>query len=70
MLVAIPMIVLGGYISYMFAKSYGKSQTFCILSIFFGGITVLIMGFDKSTQYVGPKGEPQFNSFNNYNNYY
>ena len=70
MLISIPLAVLGGYTSYMFAKSYGKSQTFCILSIFFGGITVLIMGFDKSTQYVGPKGEPQFNSFNNYNNYY
>ena len=70
MLISIPLAVLGGYTSYMFAKSYGKSQTFCILSIFFGGITVLIMGFDKSTQYVGPKGEPQFNSFNKYNNYY
>ena len=70
LLISIPLAVLGGYTSYMFAKSYGKSQTFCILSIFFGGITVLIMGFDKSTQYVGPKGEPQFNSFNNYNNYY
>lgn len=70
MLISLPLAVLGGYTSYMFAKSYGKSQTFCILSIFFGGITVLIMGFDKSTQYVGPKGEPQFNSFNNYNNYY
>ena len=70
MLVSLPLAVLGGYTSYMFAKSYGKSQAFCILSIFFSGITVLIMGFDKSTQYVGPKGEPQFNSFNNYNNYY
>ncbi len=70
MLVAIPMIVLGGYISYMFPKSYGKSPTFCALSIIFNSITFIIMGFEKSTQYVGPKGEPQFNSFNNYNNYY
>ncbi len=70
MLISLPLAVLGGYTAYMFAKSYGKSQTFCVLSIFFSGITVLIMGFDKSTQYVGPKGEPQFNSFNNYNKYY
>lgn len=70
MLISLPLAVLGGYTSYMFAKSYGKSQAFCVLSIFFSGITVLIMGFDKSTQYVGPKGVPQYNNFNNYNNYY
>ncbi len=69
MLISIPLAVLDGYTSYMFAKSYGKSQTFCILSIFFGGITVLIMGFDKSTQYVGPKGEPQYGGYGDYNNY-
>mgnify|MGYP003300123300 FL=1 len=65
----IPMYVIAGYTNYMFAKSYGKSQTFCILTIFFSGITLLIMGFDKSTEYVGPKGiSPYNNYYNNYNN--
>ncbi len=68
--IAILMAILGGYTAYMFAKSYGKSDLFCVLSIFFSGITFIIMGFDKSTQYVGPKGVPQYNNFNNYNNYY
>ncbi len=62
----IPICVIAGYIYYMFPKSYGKSQLFCILSIFFPQIMVIIMGFDKSTQYVGPKGVPMYNNYNNY----
>lgn len=61
------MAGLAGYACYMFAKSYGKSEAFCILSILFSGITFIIMGFDKSTQYIGPKGIPQNNGY--YNNY-
>ncbi len=57
---------IGMYTYYMFAKSYGKSQAFCILSIFFPQIMVIIMGFDKTTQYVGPKGVPQYNGYNKY----
>lgn len=62
----IPICVIAGYIYYMFPKSYGKSQLFCILSIFFPQIMVIIMGFDSSTQYVGPKGVPMYNNYNNY----
>lgn len=51
------------YISYLFPKSYGKSDVFCVLSIFFAPIMVIIMGFDKSTAYVGPKGIPQNNNY-------
>lgn len=63
MVTYVGLIVIQGYVSYMFAKSYGKSTAFCVLSIFFFPIMVIIMGFDKSTMYVGPKGIPQ-------NNYY
>ncbi len=64
-LISLASLVVNGYICYMFAKSYGKSTTFSVLSILFGGITILIMGFDRNTQYVGPKGVPQFNGFDN-----
>lgn len=74
-LLAIPSLVLSigtmviiSYSNYMFAKSFGKSDVFCVLSIFFGTITIIIMGFDKSIEYVGPRGVPQNNGF--YNNYY
>lgn len=59
----IGLIVVQGYLSYMFPKSYGKSTAFCVLSIFFFPIMVIIMGFDKSTMYVGPKGIPQNNNY-------
>lgn len=64
-LTGIVMAVIGGYICYMFPKSYGKSTTFCILSIFFFPITNMIMGFDKTITYVGPKGVPK-NSYSYY----
>ena len=48
--------VLGGYINYMFAKSYGQSDVMCILAIFFTPIVYLIMAFSKDTQYIGPQG--------------
>ncbi len=64
--IIVPICIIAGYVSYMFAKSYGKSQAFCILSIFFPQIMVIIMGFDKTTQYVGPKGVPMYNNYNNY----
>jgi hypothetical protein len=48
--------VLGGYINYMFAKSYGQSDVMCILAIFFTPIILLIMAFSKDTQYIGPQG--------------
>lgn len=63
LIIIIPMYIIVGYIYYMFAKSYGKSQLFCILSIFFPQIMTIIMGFDKSTQYVGPKGVPMYNNY-------
>lgn len=65
----IPMYIIAGYTYYMFAKSYGKSDLFCVLSIFFSGITFLIMGFDASTSYVGPKGISQYNNYGGYNGY-
>lgn len=67
--IMIPLYIIAGYTYYMFAKSYGKSDIFCILSIFFSGITFLIMGFDASTSYVGPKGIPQYGNYNSYGNY-
>ena len=48
--------VLGGYLNYMFAKSYGQSDVMCILAIFFTPIILLIMAFSKDTQYIGPQG--------------
>ncbi|MDE6775204.1 MAG: hypothetical protein K2J37_02720 [Ruminococcus sp.] len=66
----IAISVIAAYVYYMFAKSYGKSTGFCILSIFFGAITIIIMGFDNNTAYVGPMGIPQNNYYNGPNNYY
>ncbi len=63
LILLIPMCIMAGYIYYMFAKAYGKSITFCVLSIFFSGITFIIMGLDKSTQYVGPNGIPQYKDY-------
>ncbi|MBO5163857.1 MAG: hypothetical protein J6B75_05350 [Ruminococcus sp.] len=60
-LMIVPLYIIAGYTSYMFAKSYGKSTAFCVLSIFFSQIMILIMGFDKNTCYVGPKGVPYTN---------
>lgn len=54
----IGLIAIVLYVCYMFTKSYGKSTAFCVLSIFFFPITLIIMGFDKSVKYVGPKGIP------------
>lgn len=65
MFMGIGMAVIAGYMSYMFSKSYGKSTTFCVLSIFFFPITNMIMGFDKTITYVGPKGVPK-NSYSYY----
>jgi len=62
-LMIIPLYVIAGYTNYMFAKSYGKSTAFCVLSIFFSGIMILIMGFDKNTYYVGPKGISQYDQY-------
>lgn len=62
-LMMIPLYAIASYTGYMFAKSFGKSTTFCVLSIFFSQITILIMAFDKKTVYVGPKGIPQYNTF-------
>jgi hypothetical protein len=53
---ALGAAVIGGYLSYMFAKSYGQSDVMCILAIFFAPIILTIMAFSKNTQYVGPQG--------------
>lgn len=63
LIIIVPICIIAGYISYMFAKSYGKSLVFCVLSIFFPQIMVIIMGLDKSTQYVGPNGIPQYKGY-------
>ena len=70
LIMLVPLCGIAYYVSYKFAKAYGKSQAFCILSIFFPQIMIIIMGFDKSTQYVGPKGVPLYNNSDKYNNYY
>ncbi len=62
-LMLVPLYIIAGYTGYMFAKSYGKSTAFCVLSIFFSQIMILIMGFDKNTYYVGPKGVPQYDQY-------
>ena len=56
LVVSLGAAVIGGYLSYMFTKSYGKSNTMCILSIFFAPIIFMIMAFGKDTQYIGPQG--------------
>lgn len=53
---ALGAAVLGGYLNYMFTKSFGQSDTMCILSIFFAPIIFLIMAFKSDVQYVGPQG--------------
>lgn len=55
----IPVCVIAGYVSYMFGKSYGKPTAWNVCMIFFAPILMIIMGFDKNTFYVGPKGIPQ-----------
>lgn len=52
---SIAMAVIGGYFSYIFTESYGKETIWCVLSIFFFPIIMLILAFDKNTHYVGPK---------------
>lgn len=66
-LFSIPMYVLSGYVNYMFAKSYGQSTVVCVLSIFFGGIIFIVLGFDSKTVYIGPKGIPT--AYNQYNRF-
>lgn len=56
----LPICVIACYVNYIFAKAYGKSTLFCVLSIFFPQIMIIIMGFDKSTQYIGPQNVPQW----------
>lgn len=53
LIMLVPLCGIAYYVSYKFAKAYGKSQAFCVLSIFFPQIMIIIMGFDKTTQYVG-----------------
>ncbi len=57
--IMIPVCVIAGYVSYMFGKSYGKPTAWNVCMIFFSPILMIIMGFDKNTYYVGPKGIPQ-----------
>lgn len=52
---AIGMAVIGGYFHYVFTESYGKETVWCVLSIFFFPIIMLILAFDKNTHYAGPK---------------
>ena len=52
---SIAMAVLAGYFHYVFTESYGKETIWCVLSIFFFPIIMLILAFDKNTHYVGPK---------------
>lgn len=57
--IMIPVCVIAGYVSYMFGKSYGKPTAWNVCMIFFSPILMIIMGFDKNTFYIGPKGIPQ-----------
>lgn len=57
--IMIPLYVIAGYTSYMFGKSYGKPTAWNVCMIFFAPILMIIMGFDKNTFYVGPKGIPK-----------
>lgn len=69
-LISIPMCVLSGYVNYMFAKSYGQTTLVCVLSIFFGGIVFIVLGFDRKTVYIGPKGIPTgYNQLDHRNTY-
>lgn len=55
----IPLYIIAGYVSYMFGKSYGKPIAWNVCMIFFSPIMMIIMGFDKNTIYIGPKGMPK-----------
>lgn len=57
--IMIPACVIGGYTSYMFSKSYGKPTLWNVCMIFLSPILMIVMGFDKNTEYVGPKGIPR-----------
>lgn len=68
-IVSLASLVVTCYVYFMFAKSYGQSTAMCILAILFGGIIFIIMAFNKNTEYVGPKGVSNNNSYNNYNSF-
>ena len=54
MVVSLVMAVVSGIHSFFYAKSFGKSTAFCVLTIFFTPIMLIIMAIDKNnTQYVG-----------------
>ncbi len=59
MAIMIPVYIIAGYVSYMFGKSYGKPTVWNVCMIFISPILMIVMGFDKNTYYVGPKGIPQ-----------
>lgn len=63
MLLILPLYAISAYSSFMFGKAYGKSDVWNICMIFFSPIMIIIMGLDKKTVYVGPKGIPQNNNY-------
>ncbi|MBR3534249.1 MAG: hypothetical protein IKN85_00320 [Oscillospiraceae bacterium] len=71
MVLSISMAVLNGILMFKFAKSYGKSEGWCVAMIFLSGILIIAMGFDKELKYVGPNGVPTSDQYgvDNYNNY-
>ena len=74
MVLSIGMAVLNGILMFKLAKSYGKSEGWCVAMIFLSGILIIAMGFDKDLKYIGPNGVPsdQYvpDNYNNNNNYY
>ncbi|MBQ5989507.1 MAG: hypothetical protein IJL67_08450 [Oscillospiraceae bacterium] len=70
MVLSIGMAVLNGILMFKLAKSYGKSEGWCVAMIFLSGILIIAMGFDRELKYVGPNGVPtsdQYGVDNNYN---
>ena len=76
LVLSIGAAVLTGILMFKFAKSYGKSEGWCIAMIFLSGILIIAMGFDKDLKYIGPNGVPSDQyvpdnyNYNNNNNYY
>lgn len=75
LVLSIGAAVLTGILMFKFAKSYGKSEGWCVAMIFLSGILIIAMGFDRELKYVGPNGVPSsdqygVNNYDNNNNYY
>ncbi|MCP4520275.1 MAG: signal peptidase I [Cytophagales bacterium] len=61
--IPIANIIYAFKINIELAKAFGKSETYGILMVFFGGIMMPILGFSKDTYYLGNELDEKIESF-------